>query len=165
MATKSNCFDISYIQGICRRDFVKWVVMSGLITGFIADQKIIAEKISASTSSLTSKPDTPSTSTTSSESDHPPAYSAEDFNRMAYCGIRCQAACPENAYPESCGGCKSTDGKLGHYCEICSIRKCAGKNQVLTCAHCDDYPACDVDTWKRYPILRKKIDEIRDAIS
>ena len=145
MTIEKDCCKSTSEQGVRRRDFVKLIILTGILVGGITDRKSTAAQISEPTT----KPA------------EIPAYSAEDFNRMAYCGIRCQAACPEHEYPESCDGCKSKGEKLGHYCRICTIRKCASEKQVLTCAHCAGYSSCEADTWKKYPILMEKINKIR----
>jgi hypothetical protein len=164
MTTESDCCDRLYVQGICRRDFLKQIALAGFLAGCSTDQKSTAVPISEPTATPTNRPTALPTITPTPKPTANPTYSAEDFSRMAYCGIRCWVECPENAYPASCEGCKSKGGKLGHYCEICSIRKCAGEKQVLTCAHCDGYSSCEADTWKRYPILRIKIDQIRSDL-
>jgi hypothetical protein len=172
MTAEGDCCDRPHARGVCRRDLLKWGVLAGFLAGCSADQKPTTVPISEPIAAPTSKPTTTPTSKatvppTIAPTPRPtaiPTYSAEDFSRMAYCGIRCWVGCPERAYPEKCKGCKSQGGKLGHYCEICSIRKCASEKQVLTCAHCDAYPSCEVDTWKRYPVLRRKIDQIRSDL-
>jgi len=89
---------------------------------------------------------------------------AEDFSLVAYCGIRCQEACPEHAYPTLCDGCKTEGGKLGHYCEQCMIRACASEKVVITCAHCDGYPTCEAEEWNKFPMLKRQIEEIRQEL-
>jgi hypothetical protein len=44
------------------------------------------------------------------------------------------------------------------------IRKCAVEKQVVTCAHCDEYPTCDDPMWESYPWLRRQIDQIRSNL-
>jgi hypothetical protein len=141
------------LRGICRRDFLKLAVAAGLLSGCGAEQQPNA-----------APPDEPTATPTCAPTGTADTVSAEDFSQVAYCGIRCREACPEHTYPTSCEGCKSEGGKLGHFCERCAIRKCAMEKQVVTCAHCDEYPSCDVDTWKMYPVLRRKIDGIRSTL-
>lgn len=161
MVIESNCCNRQCIQGLCRRDFVRFLVLTGLFAGCSTDQKPTAGSIGNPSGTPASEISVPSTSASASKPSDIPAYSPEDFSRMAFCGIRCQSSCPEHEYPEGCGGCKSNSEKLGSYCRTCPIRECAGKRQGLTCAHCDEYPSCEVDTWTRFPILREKIDNIR----
>ena len=86
---------------------------------------------------------------------------------IAYCGINC-AGCPtylatqkdddsirkqvqrlwKNQFKVdlklediNCDGCKA-GGKLGSYCKICTVKKCAERKALENCAHCEDY-ACD----------------------
>ena len=94
----------------------------------------------------------------------PTATPTEDFSQVSYCGIRCAEACPGNKYPSLCDSCKSEDGKHSTFWETCTIRACATERQVATCAHCDEYPECDDPLWKRYPILRQNIDQIRSDL-
>ncbi len=148
MKTKSNCRNRPNEKGIYRRDLFKLAVAAG--TG------LFVTGCSDSRESTVHSPVTPAAKPTGVQT-HP----AEDFSRMAYCGIKCRTSCPEKEYPEHCGGCKSEDGKLGHFCSVCAIRKCASEKQILTCAHCDEYPSCEVDTWTKYPVLRDMIDKIR----
>ena len=151
MTTESDCHNKLCVLGMYRRDFLKLAVAAG--TGLLAAGCSTSQEPSASPTI------TPAPVPTAI-----PTYSAEDFSHMAYCGIRCWAACPEHAYPNSCEGCKSEGGKLSRSCGFCAIRKCASEKQVLTCAHCDEYPSCEADTWTRYPILRDKIDQIRSDL-
>ena len=86
-----------------------------------------------------------------------------DFSRIAYCGIHCQEACPEGAYPQTCDGCKAQarNEKCAPYCCGCPVRKCAQEKGVLTCAHCDGFPTCDKSTWATYPGLKKQVEQLR----
>ena len=148
MKRESNCRYRSCARGIYRRDLLKLAVAAG--TGLLAagcgDSR---------------EPTVPAAGTPVSMLTGTQTHSTEDSSRMAYCGIECRTSCPEKEYPDHCGGCKSEDGKLGHFCSICAIRKCASEKQVLTCAHCDEYPSCEVDTWTKYPVLRDMIDKMR----
>ena len=46
----------------------------------------------------------------------------------------------------NCLGCKSTKALFD-----CSLKKCASKRGVPTCAHCPDFPTCKDEQWTRYP--------------
>jgi hypothetical protein len=86
---------------------------------------------------------------------------------QAYCGIDCSEcparlvhlnnddklrqetikkwSTPEYSVTEDtldCEGCKS-DGLHFAFCSSCTVRACASKRGVETCAHCDDY-GCDI---------------------
>jgi hypothetical protein len=157
MTTEIDYHDGSCAQGISRSGFLKLAATAGLlVVGCNAKPE--------PTATPTSKPTVPPTIMPTSAPTAIPTYSAEDFSRMAYCGIRCWSACPEHAYPKSCEGCKSSGGILAPYCQTCAIRKCASEKQVLTCAHCQEYPSCTVETWTIFPVLRKKIDQIRSDL-
>jgi hypothetical protein len=141
---------------INRRDFLKLVLIAGLAVGCTPQEKILPER--------TSEPPLPPTDSPTLQPEVIPTYSEVDFERMSYCGIRCWSACPELAYPSRCAGCKSEGEKRSAYGEICAIRKCASQKEVLTCAHCAEYPSCQADTWQVYPGLRRRIDQIRKDI-
>lgn len=146
-------------QGLSRCGFLKLAAAAGLlVTGCKAKPE------PTSTPAPTSPPTVPPTIAPTPRPTAIPTYTAADFNLMAYCGIRCISACPERAYPASCAGCKSTTGILAPYCQTCSVRKCAGEKGVLTCAHCDKYVSCTKDTWTTFPVLRTKIDQIREYL-
>lgn len=151
MEKKSDYQNRPCVSGMKRRDLLKLVVAAG--TGLLVTGNSASEEQTVPPSNIP----TPEPSSTH-------IYSPEDFKSMAYCGIKCQTSCPEKEYPDHCGGCKSKNGKLGHFCGICAIRKCASEKQVLTCAHCDEYPSCKADTWAKYPILRDMIDKIRSVL-
>ena len=89
-----------------------------------------------------------------------------DFSGTSYCGINCKENCPERAYPQTCDGCKAPVGneKCGSYCCNCPVRKCAQESGVLTCAHCEDFPTCEQETWASYPGLRRRVEQIRAEI-
>ena len=151
MKKESDCQNRPCERRMYRRNLLKLAVAAA--TGLLA------------TGSRASQEQTvPQTTTPPPATSADRTHSPEDFSRMAYCGIKCWAACPEKEYPDHCGGCKSEGGKRGHFCVICSIRKCASEKQVLTCAHCDEYPACEADTWTKYPILRDMIDRLRSDL-
>jgi len=120
-----------------RRDFLKLMATAGLVAGCSACQRAFSSDESS----------TPS--------------SKFDFSQISFCGIYCQEACPEHAYPKSCDGCKTEGGKCTPYCCMCPVRKCAQERGVLTCAHCDGFPTCDKETWKTYPSLRGRIEQLR----
>ncbi len=115
----------------------------------------------------------------------------EDFSKLSYCGLACGpnckifAATKNNDYqskvkiadewsakygksfkPEDvhCSGCKAENMPASYYASICEIRKCAKEKQVMTCAHCSDFPACKKQTWTDWPTLREKIEQIRSKL-
>jgi len=122
---------------LSRRDFLKLLAAAGLVAGCGACQ-----------------PAVPGTDSAASEG-------SIDFSRISYCGIHCQEACPEWAYPQTCDGCKAQTTKCAPYCCGCPVRKCAREKEVLTCAHCNGFPTCDKETWNIYPGLRKQIEQLR----
>lgn len=133
---KSSSVPISQ-RVITRRDFCKLALAAGLAAGCSA----------------------------SSEPSAIPTDVGEDYSLVAFCGIRCLEECPDHAYPKTCDGCQSTGDKLSFYCSsMCSIRKCALEKGVLTCAHCDDYPNCTAPEWTRFPMLKDKIQKIRNDL-
>lgn len=135
---------------LSRRDFLK-----------IAGAAVVGTVLTACTPLTTPPPETTPIPPlpTSSES-------SMDFNKISYCGIHCREACPEWAYPQTCDGCKSPVGneKCAPYCCGCPVRKCAQEKGVLTCAHCDGFPMCDKDTWKTYPGLKGRVEQLRTEL-
>jgi hypothetical protein len=126
---------------ISRRDFCKLSAMAGfIIVGCWACQS------------------------TQSTSETIPSKVKFDFSQLSFCGLNCKEACPEYAYPKTCEGCKSKGGKCAPYCCGCPVRGCASEKGILTCAHCDEFPTCDKDTWKTYPRLRSQIEQLRVEI-
>lgn len=45
----------------------------------------------------------------------------------------------------NCLGCLSDGEVLFHHCEVCEIRQCGQKKDLLNCAYCDDF-ACSALT-------------------
>ena len=103
----------------------------------------------------------------------------DEFIMMAYCSIKCDEC---DAYiatknddnelrdkvaerwkmkPENinCEGCKSQNSLFN-----CSARKCARDRNVITCAHCEDFPACDNEIWKNQPKLKKNVENIQEKL-
>lgn len=111
-------------------------------------------------------------------------------NMQAYCGLDCSECPAQLAYlndddnlrqetiqkwstPEfpvtidnlDCEGCKS-DGRHFVFCSSCTVRQCASKRGVETCAHCDDY-GCDIlEEWLSHvgESGRERLEKIRDAL-
>jgi hypothetical protein len=156
MPTSDDSCDRPCTRAICRRDFLKLAVATGFLAGCSTSREQAATPIS--------EPTAPPTIAPAPESTEVSSDSAGDFSQVAYCGIRCQEACPEYEYPISCDGCKSAGTKLGSYCGECTIRECAGERQVATCAHCSEYPSCDAEEWTKFPLLKTRIDLIRDEL-
>lgn len=63
-----------------------------------------------------------------------------------------------------CSGCKVEDKPIAHALEVCTVRKCARKREVITCAHCDELPTCDNELWTEWPGLKKKAEELRNKL-
>ncbi len=55
-----------------------------------------------------------------------------------------------------CLGCKSKKALFD-----CSLKKCASKRGVPTCAHCADFPTCKDEQWTKYPKLRQTAEAMR----
>ncbi len=115
----------------------------------------------------------------------------EDFSELSYCCIRCDEQCEIFAATKNndqqskariasrwsekfgkafksqdvaCYGCKAENMPVSYYATLCSLRKCARDRRVITCAHCDDFPSCQKDSWTKWPSLREKTDQIRNRI-
>jgi hypothetical protein len=102
------------------------------------------------------------------------------FDMIAYCCLDC-AKCPAyeatvknddasrarvaagwNMKPEAidCLGCKSAKPLFN-----CSLKKCATRRRVKTCAHCSDFPGCKDEQWSKYPKLRETAEAMRTALA
>lgn len=63
----------------------------------------------------------------------------------------------------NCTGCPSEGENVFNYCHVCEIRKCAKENDVLTCAHCYDYPCEKLDKFfQRALDCKTRLDKIRE---
>ena len=112
---------------------------------------------------------------------------------IAYCGINC-AGCPSYLATQkdddslrkqvkdlwknqfnvdlklediNCDGCKG-GGKLGFYCKVCGIKKCAERKNLENCANCEDY-ACNklTNLFQMLPSgysAKETLDEIKSNI-
>ncbi|MFW9805274.1 MAG: DUF3795 domain-containing protein [Candidatus Thorarchaeota archaeon] len=110
---------------------------------------------------------------------------------MAYCGLDC-AECPahlawknnddelrkkqaiEWGSPEfsltaadiNCVGCKIDSEPKFKFCADCSVRICASKRGVETCAHCDDYGCDTLKAWLEQAgdELKLKLENLRATL-
>lgn len=115
-----------------------------------------------------------------------------DFNKLAYCSWNCdQKKCQvvqaflnddleakekivqrwSKKYGREftteevfCYGCKTEDKPASYILEACTVRKCARGRNVITCAHCDELPACNKELWIEWPDLKKKVEELRSEL-
>jgi Protein of unknown function (DUF3795) len=87
------------------------------------------------------------------------AYQATIRNDDA---LRAEVAAGWKMKPEQidCLGCKSTKPLFN-----CSLKKCATKRGLKTCAHCPDFPACNDGQWSRYPNLRETAEAMRKTLA
>jgi hypothetical protein len=62
----------------------------------------------------------------------------------------------------TCDGCLAVSGRVGGYCTMCEIRKCAVEQSLATCAECEDY-ACEKLTgfWKQAPHAQANLEVLR----
>ena len=88
-----------------------------------------------------------------------PAYQATIKNDDA---LRVEVATAWKMKPEqiNCLGCKSTKPLFN-----CSLKKCATKRGLKTCAHCPDLPTCKDEQWSRYPKLRETAAAMRTTLA
>jgi hypothetical protein len=63
-----------------------------------------------------------------------------------------------------CDGCMSDKGRLFSACKDCSIRKCARKKELESCAYCDEY-ICETleEFFAKESSAKNRLDKIRDA--
>jgi hypothetical protein len=87
------------------------------------------------------------------------AYEATVKNDDA---LRAKVAAAWKMKPEqvNCLGCKSTKALFD-----CSLKKCAGKRGLPTCAHCPDFATCQDAQWTRYPKLREVAEAMRRTLA
>ncbi len=72
--------------------------------------------------------------------------------------LRAKVAAAWKMKPEQieCLGCKSKKALFD-----CTLKKCAGKRGLPTCAHCPDFPTCRDEQWAKYPKLREAATAMR----
>ena len=58
-----------------------------------------------------------------------------------------------------CRGCKSDQAMFD-----CDAKKCAAAKGLPTCAHCDDFPTCDKEVWRKFPPLKEKVEAMRTRL-
>ncbi len=69
---------------------------------------------------------------------------------------------PENI---NCDGCKSEDDRHLSYCQICEIRLCGIRQEVINCAYCIDYPCEKLGNFiKMAPQAKATLESIREII-
>ncbi|MBN2387452.1 MAG: DUF3795 domain-containing protein [Anaerolineales bacterium] len=63
-----------------------------------------------------------------------------------------------------CDGCLATSGRLGGYCALCEIRKCAVEHRITTCAECREYGCQKLQTfWQGAPQAQANLEALRAA--
>jgi len=102
-----------------------------------------------------------------------------DFSMVSYCCLKCneceaylatqkndqrlreEVAKKWNMKAEqiNCNGCKTPSALFN-----CSAKQCAVTKNVLTCAHCTDFPTCTNETWSKWPDLKKNVEEMRKEL-
>ena len=66
----------------------------------------------------------------------------------------------------NCDGCLSRTGRSVPHCKSCEIRACALKNNMINCAHCEQYLCETLNQFiKTMPEARQRLDEIRKTLS
>ena len=115
----------------------------------------------------------------------------QQMSMTAYCGLYC-AECPAylatqkdddqerekvakqwseefkvslNASQINCDGCKTEDGRLFLYCQMCQARTCGKEKQVETCAHCEAFECDKIQgIFKMIPGTREALERIRATL-
>lgn len=101
------------------------------------------------------------------------------LDQLAYCGLYC-GACPlyratQDGTLEAaasggvaaehlrCLGCRS--GKVSIYCLNCSMKKCASRQGLVSCADCPDFPCRVLRAFEAdgYPPHRGVVDSLRSC--
>jgi hypothetical protein len=72
--------------------------------------------------------------------------------------LRAEVAARWQMKPEQieCLGCKSKKALFN-----CTLKPCATKRGVPTCAHCPDFPSCQNEQWAKFPKLRETATAMR----
>lgn len=75
--------------------------------------------------------------------------------------LRAEVAARWKMKPEQidCLGCKSEKALFD-----CTLKRCAKKRGIPTCAHCPDFPACKDEQWRRFPELRETAARLRATL-
>jgi len=65
----------------------------------------------------------------------------------------------------TCDGCLAASGRLGGYCFMCEVRKCAVERGFSTCAECGEY-ACEKLTgfWQNAPHAKENLEALRRTL-
>jgi hypothetical protein len=65
----------------------------------------------------------------------------------------------------TCDGCLAASGKVGGYCSMCEIRKCAQEKSLATCAGCQEY-ACEKleGFFQMAPPAKENLEAIRRSM-
>jgi hypothetical protein len=63
----------------------------------------------------------------------------------------------------NCLGCKSET--LAFFCKDCTVKKCAVRKGLPTCAHCDNLDSCDQHLWKEFPWIKEKAIKLKKELA
>ncbi len=62
----------------------------------------------------------------------------------------------------NCDGCPNPSTSVFSYCNVCEIRKCGKKRNLVNCAHCSDYPCEKLSKlFAEYSKAKDTLDKIR----
>ncbi len=75
--------------------------------------------------------------------------------------LRAEVATRWRMKPEQieCLGCKSAKALFN-----CTLKQCATKRGLQTCAHCPDFQTCKDEQWTRFPTLRETATRMRATL-
>jgi hypothetical protein len=75
--------------------------------------------------------------------------------------LRAEVAARWKMKPEQieCRGCKSAKALFN-----CTLKQCAAKRGLPTCAHCPDFQTCKDEQWTRFPTLRETATRMRATL-
>ena len=75
--------------------------------------------------------------------------------------LRAEVAARWKMKPEQveCLGCKSKEALFS-----CTLKQCATRRGVKTCAHCPDFPTCKDEQWTKFPALRATAARMRATL-
>lgn len=71
-----------------------------------------------------------------------------------------------NAEDINCLGCsRENTGPIFKFCMDCEIRRCGISKDIDNCAHCDEYPCCNlVKLLEASPDSKDRLDQVKNSL-
>ena len=72
---------------------------------------------------------------------------------------------PLKASDINCDGCKTENGRLFGFCQMCEVRACGQQKKVETCAHCDEFECHKIlGIFKMIPYARDALEKVKATL-